>query len=257
MILTCPQCETRYQADASKFSPPGRKVRCAKCGHVWHQEAPATDLEPKSQAAAAEPETPQIPAETPTTAMDPELQRLAVGATDATPSTESVVAQKSTASDTVERKSKSVSRAPQNIGLTVGWLGLVAVILLIGWSALSYRQQIATVWPRAASLYSALGLHVNTRGLDFVDVALHREAEDGQQVWAVTGKLVNVSAHEQPVPSIEATLTDINKHAIYHWSFNSGAAVLKPGQTAAFLTRLSSPPAGARHLELRFAASGG
>jgi hypothetical protein len=31
---------------------------------------------------------------------------------------------------------------------------------------------------------------------------------------------------------------------------------LKPGQSSPFLTRLSSPPAAARHLEVRFAPNG-
>ena len=43
MILTCPNCATRYEADAAKFLPAGRKVRCAKCGHTWHQPAPAPE----------------------------------------------------------------------------------------------------------------------------------------------------------------------------------------------------------------------
>jgi len=40
MILACPECRTRYQTDALNFPPAGRKVRCAKCGHIWHQQAP-------------------------------------------------------------------------------------------------------------------------------------------------------------------------------------------------------------------------
>ena len=40
MIITCPECATRYSADAAKFPPGGRKVRCAKCGHSWMQVPP-------------------------------------------------------------------------------------------------------------------------------------------------------------------------------------------------------------------------
>jgi predicted Zn finger-like uncharacterized protein len=247
MILTCPQCETRYQADASKFAPPGRKVRCAKCGHTWHQEAPAPEPEEGLEAAVAPPE----PEPTPPPAMEPEPQRAAFA-----PAVEAV-APRAPATPVVEKRPKPRSRAPQRIGMVVGWLALVAVILVIGWSSLTYRQQIATVWPQAASLYTALGLHVNTRGLDFVDVAYHRETEDGQQVLAVSGKLVNISAHEQSVPPIEVTLTDDSKRMLYHWSFNSSVQTLHPGQQVAFTTRLSSPPSAARHLELRFAAAGG
>src|SRR3546814_10877138 len=43
MIITCPSCSARYPVDAASFAPAGRKVRCAKCGHTWHQ-APPTDM---------------------------------------------------------------------------------------------------------------------------------------------------------------------------------------------------------------------
>jgi len=45
MILACPECRTRYQTDALNFPPAGRKVRCAKCGHIWHQQAPQREVE--------------------------------------------------------------------------------------------------------------------------------------------------------------------------------------------------------------------
>ncbi|HEY1838013.1 MAG TPA: DUF3426 domain-containing protein [Rhizomicrobium sp.] len=241
MILTCPQCETRYEADASNFAPPGRKVRCAKCGHLWHQVAPTSEPEPR-------PETIEPPA---SAAPD------AVGESEPQLAADEPAAEATAIAAPPPATKKPRTQTPQHIGMIAGWLGLVILILVIGWCALAYRQQIATAWPQAGSLYSALGMSVNTRGLDFVDVALHRQSEDGRPVWAVTGKLVNVSGQDQTVPPIEVMLTDKNKRVLYHWRFNSGVAVLKPGQTAAFLTRLSSPPTGARHLELRFAATGG
>src|SRR5579862_9013106 len=47
MILTCPSCGTRYSVDGAKFPSQGRTVRCAKCGHSWHQ-APETESEPEA-----------------------------------------------------------------------------------------------------------------------------------------------------------------------------------------------------------------
>ncbi len=61
-----------------------------------------------------------------------------------------------------------------------GWLGLVIVILVIGWGAVSYRQQIANLWPQSASLYKVLGLPVNARGIAFTDVNYKRETEDSR-----------------------------------------------------------------------------
>src|ERR1700748_2878602 len=53
MILTCPNCSTRYQADEAKFPPSGRQVRCAKCGHVWHQPGPEVSV--AAAAAGSQP----------------------------------------------------------------------------------------------------------------------------------------------------------------------------------------------------------
>ena len=37
MILTCPQCETRFVVPDTAIPPGGRSVRCAKCQAKWHQ----------------------------------------------------------------------------------------------------------------------------------------------------------------------------------------------------------------------------
>ncbi len=234
MILTCPECATRYQTDAAAFMPDGRKVRCAKCGHVWFQAPPVTEPE----AEFVEAEEPPEPAAAEVVAP----QRTAY----APPSVETAD----------EVAAPPPTRWLERLGLVVGWVGLVAIVAAIGWSALRYRQDIANLWPQSASLYATLGLKVNTLGIDFVDESYHHQIEDGQDVLVITGRLHNITAHELSVPPIRVSLTDSDKRELYHWSFSPDVATLRPGQTAPFRTRLANPPRDARHAELRFAERG-
>lgn len=248
MILTCPQCATRYQADAAKFQPAGRNVRCAKCGHLWHQDPPLPESDASAEIALPEPSPPPSP---PPAAVPPPPPPPRPSAFAPNP----VIAREPVAVPVVE-KPRGRSLWPGRLAVGAGWAGLIALILVIGWSALAFRRQIATVWPQSASLYAAMGMKTNAAGIDIQDVAYKRSSEAGQPVLAVTGKLANTSSRELPVPQIRVALIDNDNRELYHWTFVPGVMTLHPGQTAPFATRLSNPPEGARHFELRFAREG-
>jgi predicted Zn finger-like uncharacterized protein len=237
MILTCPACGTRYQADEAKFPPDGRMVRCAKCSHMWHQAGPVAAPEPDIAIIAPEP-APRVEARTDFEPMTSPARIFAP-----------------------RQPEPKVPREPiawgAMLGVAAGWIALIGVVLVIGYSAVRYRQEIAMIWPQSAGVYSSLGLKVNNRGIDFAHVDYHRESEDGQVVLAVTGTIVNDGDRELPVPqSVRVTLSDAANHELYHWNFTPNVQTLKPGQSSAFLTRLSSPPPAANHLEVRFSPNG-
>lgn len=49
MIIICPSCETHFDVPEAALNPAGRTVRCAHCGHKWHQDPPeAEDFEAAS-----------------------------------------------------------------------------------------------------------------------------------------------------------------------------------------------------------------
>jgi len=227
MILTCPACATRYQADEAKFPPLGRQVRCAKCGHVWHQAGPV-----------AAPESDTAPEPSPLRAVEP-------SASPARAFVPSVAVP--------EEQGEPLARGAM-LAVVVGWIGLIALIAAIGYAAMRYRQEIAVIWPQSAGVYSAMGIKLNPQGIDFTKVDYRRENEDGQIVLVVTGNIVNAGSRELSVPqNVRVTLSDDKNHEIYHWNFTPNVQTLKPGQSSPFLTRLSAPPAAARHLEVRFA----
>jgi len=248
MILVCPNCAARYEVDGTQFPAGGRKVRCKKCGHAWHQapEAGQAEIEETIFNPPPEPEPAAVP--------EPEIE---ADAEEPQPSWRAPAVEEDAADEDFRLDEPDIAKpAKRGMGaalVMLGWAALVLVILVIGWSAANYRSQIVGIWPQSASLFSKLGMAVNTRGLDFADVRHINQTEDGQPVLVITGKVVNVTGKKLDVPPLRVTLSDANKHGIYDWTFTPSTAALAPGQSVAFRTRLSNPPSAARHVELRFA----
>src|SRR5262249_7527114 len=161
MILTCPQCATRYQVDAGKFPPSGRNVRCAKCGHVWHQLGPVPEPDPDAEIMAPEPSAVSHP-ESP-----------AIQAKGIAPAPMATIRAQLVQEEHEEARASSLGR----VAVAAGWLFLVALVLAIGWAAVAFRDNVATWLPQTSSLFSAVGLPVNPRGMDFADIAYQRQIE--------------------------------------------------------------------------------
>ena len=237
MILTCTSCDTRYSVDGSKFPAAGRTVRCAKCGNSWHQAGETAE----ASEAAPEPPAEAVDAASETLVSEPVEGSFSPTRNFAPPS---VV------------PGPSAPLAPK-LAVVAGWIGLFAVVLLIAFAAVKYRQHIASIWPQSAGVYSGLGMPVNVSGLDFHKVDYRRETEDGQVVLAVSGEIVNTSSRQLTVPqTVRVTLSGSDKRELYHWTFKPGVTVLAPGQSAPFVTRLASPPSAARNLEVSFPKDG-
>src|SRR5215471_6364808 len=57
MIVTCPNCETRFLVDdAALGEGRGRRIRCASCGNVWRYSAEAAALHAAVEELVAEAE---------------------------------------------------------------------------------------------------------------------------------------------------------------------------------------------------------
>ena len=69
MIISCPECETKFAIADAVLGERGRKVRCFKCGHAWHQmpenaPPPKSSLPPQPEPVprrAAPPLMPPMP----------------------------------------------------------------------------------------------------------------------------------------------------------------------------------------------------
>ncbi|MGB5950283.1 MAG: DUF3426 domain-containing protein [Parvibaculum sp.] len=290
MIITCPSCSTRYPVDAASFAPSGRKVRCARCGHSWHQ-APPTDLPRKGEpaveddigfadaaAAAGEAEAPVaeplpvLPAGGPLFKSKAEVPAAADGQADARAEMPADVPADAQAG-AGEDASATDAAPPSQLGNggrlrafihnaastrrgrvlgAIGWVLLVGFVASTAYAGWHWRQDIAVRWPATTTLYAAVDKPINLRGFELRGVGYERQTENGLPVLAIKGEVVNVSGERRAVPRLRVALFDQHQRELYHWTFALVEKDIAPMEAASFVTRLSSPPVEARDLELRF-----
>ena len=66
--VSCPNCAATYNLDEAKVGPQGRKLKCAKCAHVWVAMAPAAAVPPVVEPVAAPVAVPAVEEVKPTRA---------------------------------------------------------------------------------------------------------------------------------------------------------------------------------------------
>jgi hypothetical protein len=127
---------------------------------------------------------------------------------------------------------------------------LILIALIAGLAA--GRASIVRHAPQTAALYRAVGLPVNLRGLDFKDVRITGENEDGVPVLVVQGAIVNSVNRPVEVPRMRFALLNPSGVETYAWSALPTRTVLGEGETLAFRSRLASPPQDIRDVQIRF-----
>ena len=127
-------------------------------------------------------------------------------------------------------------------------LGLGAVVVvLVGW-----RADVVRLLPQTASFYSAIGLGVNLRGLEFENIKTSREIHDGIPVMVVEGDIVSVSRKPVDVPRLRFGVRNGLGAEIYNWTAMPTRTLAGPGDRVPFRSRLASPPAETHDISVRF-----
>src|SRR5262245_25109572 len=128
---------------------------------------------------------------------------------------------------------------------------IVVLVAALGGIVLG-RSKIVQIAPQTASLFSAVGLPVNLRGLVFDNVRTTGEVHEGVPVLIVEGTIVNVTDKTVEVPRLRFAMRNRGGQEIYAWTSVTGRSILAPGETATFRTRLASPPGEGREVVVRF-----
>ncbi len=257
MIITCPECETRYTVKAEAFKAPGRKVRCKECGNEWFQEPPEDEAAVPAPTGEAVPDPAPEPEPQPEPAPEPADEPAVVAAAaEPVPATEEPApARKAKPSPGAETSAFTPAKKSRR-GAIIGWSILVVFVGVFFGSLIAFRGDVAAYWPATAKLYDAIGFPVAVHHMEFRQVTFEETKENGLDVLSVRGEIINVTEERAPVPRVRLALRDAEGRELYHYFFAIPEGELDGGAVAEFVTRLSSPPAQASDFVLRFVEPG-
>ena len=186
MILTCPECATRYFVDDARVGAKGREVRCAACGKRWvaTREDEPMDLGPPAATPVVETSAPE-PEVAPPPSIDAPADELPA---DELPKV---------------FRQKAQTRAMEREAATSGaiWAALAGGLVVLVAAVILLRQDIAQIWPRAAGAYARIGLPVNLVGLTIEGQHAQPMLKDGHADLAVSGTLRNIRNKAVAAPS--------------------------------------------------------
>jgi predicted Zn finger-like uncharacterized protein len=240
MILSCPDCSTRYRVDPASIGPQGRKVRCSKCGRTWlgKPEAAEASTELAPRAIAAEARVREI---------EPELHAPARAEAAA-------ARQKARRQRWEGRKPPPARRGGGGWKAAVAWLFLFAVVGAVAAGAYAMRDKIIATWPASARLYAMAGIGPEPfgHGLELRNVT-STEARSGEdRVLEIEGEIANVSDRVRDIPNLRGALFDAQNNELQHWIFSAPESRLLPGEKKTFKTAVRNPKPEATRLTIVF-----
>ena len=290
MILTCPQCGTQYVVKDGAIPPQGRQVRCASCKHSWHQDpelseepveeetvaeaamidpstgpeaeerayeeaALAAEGQPEDASVEQSPMAAEFPAaskavpeagyetaeavEEPIEAAPvppPEYDEPAAVADRAAPVEESV-------DDDFQPFRYEPEEEPRRRSPL---LRILLVALLIAALAAAFWFLAPAEWKQRVGIAGA-----GETPLQLMMTHSDRQKlASGNELLAVSGRVINPTDESQNVPPIQAQLRSATGELVYSWTIAPPARTLPPGASATFNSAEVNVPTGGDELTI-------
>lgn len=221
MILSCPECSTRYVVDPAAIGPSGRTVRCTRCSHSWVEPPPPAEDVVISREAAD-----RLP-----------------------PPVDFSQRARPRGTNLPALPGETRSRTP-----IVLWVILILFLIGVASVAVWQRDTVIARVPVAESVYDLVGLRPPPpgAGLALENVRQKIETLDGVKTLRTEGEIVNISEKPRDVPRMLGVLLDGAGGEVKRWEFDPPMPKLLHGERAAFTTELVNPPATASEVRVTF-----
>ena len=233
MILTCPDCATRYFLHDVLVGRAGRTVKCTSCGATWRAQAEDEDPLPLT-APSPEP-----------SASDPLAVKSASDGLSDLPADRLPHAFRARA-----QEQRKVREAAATGAI---WAGLASGLAVVIALAAVFRVDVVRLWPKTASAYAAVGLPVNTTGLIIEQVKAAPGSDGGHPAVMVSGVMRNIADRTVTAPLLRVSLLGKDGKAVARKLADPAGPQIRPGEARHFAVTVVDPPNTASDVEVTFA----
>lgn len=212
MHIDCPGCGKSYHIRTAELGPQGRRVACPRCDTIWFVAADGTSTAAESSADDTQAHEAVAEIIVPPTGLSPQRPVAAPN--------ERISGQ---------RRIPSIVAAGALIAASMAFIGM--------------RTQIVQAVPRTATLYAALGLPVNLRGLSLENFHAIAIGDGQPTMLGIEGEIKNLRGRMTSVPPLHLAIRGADGRILYSWVVAPQKTRLGANETANFRARLATPPA--------------
>ena len=252
MILTCPNCSTRYMIKDDAVGENGRTVRCSKCSTTWFvaAEPDALTLEDHSQPELTEVETPhrnheQVMPDEGGYEIDTHMDNLVSEAPEVPG-----------AHVSIRDKADQKRRHRRVFGVTMIWVTTLALLALAAALAFFFRQPIVEKFPQTSALYQAFNINATASGLSLDLPKTEYVQVDGIPHLVVNGAVQNLTKERKNIPLVKLSILNRHDEEIVHWFVQPTPKNVGPKGHVKFAAEFPNPPVDAASLIYDLAVDG-
>ncbi len=132
------------------------------------------------------------------------------------------------------------------------WTAVILVLVAFNVALVGARKDVVRYLPQTASLFAAIGLPVNLRGLKFENVKISMGEQNGNAALIVQGEIASEVGKPVAVPLLRFAARNSTGQEIYTWTMPPARSFLGPGERLKFRSQIPAPPADAKDVIVRF-----